>query len=203
MAREGSPWLEVTFDYPPELRIEYREGNVFKGWYSKYQKRFLYDDKMLRSRQIPHSGPLSPGQGALGFGELFVGNLYLDAGYEVMWRYLPKENRRSYEKVCELLGSEAGGQFLAPDSEVGGRAPDLLVFDPESGRFRFVECKAKNERFAHKQVERFAGIEAFLNSPVTKHGAFLSVAGDDQLFPVLPVGQWIHIACVVPAKSGS
>jgi hypothetical protein len=200
MARKGSRWQEVVFQYPEQLRADYRQGKVLRQWYENYQGHYLYDDKMLLSNQIPHDGPPPPGQGALGFGELYVGGQYIEAGYEVMWRYLRKENQRCYRKLCELLGGEEAVRFVAPDSEAGGRAPDLLVFHPETGRFRFVECKGKNEGFAPKQIERFIGIEEFLNRTTANHAGLLSEPNETRLFPPLGEGQWIHMARVVPVR---
>lgn len=200
MAREASLWSEVTYEYPANLRADYREGKVFQQWYEKHQGHFLYCQRMRTSRQIPHSGPLRGGQGALGFVELFVGGLYIDAGYEAMWMYLRKEDERCYHKLCELLGGETAGRFIAPDFEKGGRAPDLIVFNPDTGCFRFVECKNKTEGFSPSQRKRFIGIEEFLNRTSANHAGVLSMPNENNLFPALTTGQWIHIARLVAVR---
>lgn len=189
---EPSNWPEETCTYPACLREEYREGKLFRKWFEKYEGHLLFSERMLTSRQIPHSEPREP----RGFHEFYMGTLYIDAGYEAMSFYRRVEDEASYAKVCELVGGEAVAQFVAPNSENGGRAPDLIVFEPATSRFRFVETKGKSEPFTMSQVNRFTGIETHLNqvSPPLPQPL---CGPDTHLLPPLASGRWIHVARLV------
>lgn len=190
MPPETSAWPEATYTYPPGLREEYQEGRLFQRWFKKYQGHLLFCERMFTSRQIPHSGPLKE---ARGFHEFFMGTLYIDAGYEAMCFYRRVENEACYEQVCKLLGGDAAAQFVAPNSERGGRAPDLIVFELQTSRFRFVETKGRTESFTRSQVDRFTGIEAYLNGVSPPLPQPLS-GSNSHLFPPLSAGRWIHVA---------
>jgi hypothetical protein len=122
---------------------------------------------------------------------------------DVLFYQRKVEDEVCYRKACELFNDADGctdaGQFIVPNKEDGGRAPDLIVFKPGTKLFRFVECKGKYEKFAKAQPSRFAGIERFLNeSSVAKTGPLFDPAYP-QLFPPLSNGQWIHVARLIPA----
>jgi hypothetical protein len=195
-AKEPGTWPEVLYAHPAGLKASYVEGSLFRQWCKKYEGRLLFCDRMLTSGQIPHSGPI---RGPMFFHELFLGTQYLDAGYGAVFFYRQVEDMACYQKACELLGGSAAAQFITPNWEKGGRAPDLLVFDPPTGRFRFVECKGRNERFTPKQVQRFREIEDYLNQTSKAHAEPLTDDRDQRLFPALASGQWIHIARLFPS----
>jgi hypothetical protein len=134
--------------------------------------------------------------------ELLTGIRYLDAGYEALFFYRQVEDERGYQKAFELLGGTEAAEFITPNSESGGRAPDLLVFDPKTNRFRFVECKAPSEPFTERQPQRFTAIEQYLNQTAKRHGPVLSDPQRLELFPILAEGRWIHIARVGPEIAG-
>ena len=121
--------VEQAYPYPSELRARYREGKLFREWYELHRGTLLFSDRMLESRQIPHSGPV---RDAWFFHELFLGIRYLEAGYGALFYYRQVDDAACYLKACEILGDEAAAQFIAPNSERGGRAPDLLIDDPRS-----------------------------------------------------------------------
>jgi len=173
----------------------YRSGLLFQQWRENYRGHLLFCDRMLFSKQIPHSGPIAH---PLFFNELLMGTRYLDAGYEVLFFYRQVEDEACYQKACELLGGNAAARFVTPNSERDGRAPDLLVFAPETNRFRFVECKRVGESFTRKQPTRFATIERYLNQTSDLHGSALADSRDASLLPPLSEGQWIHIARLRP-----
>jgi hypothetical protein len=177
--------------YPVSLKASYLEGNLFRQWCERYEGRLLFCDRMLTSCQIPHSGPI---KGPMFFHELFLGTQYLDAGYGALFFYRQVEDQACYQKACKLFGGSAAAQFITPNWEKGGRAPDLLIFEPPTGRFWFVECKGRSERFTPKQVQRFREIEDYLNRNSFAHAEPLVDPRDERLFPPLAPGQWIHIA---------
>jgi hypothetical protein len=185
---------ESTCAYPRGRRDAYREGKLFRHWVETYRGRMLFCDHMWDSGQIPHSGPV---RDAFFFNELFLGTRYLDAGYEVLFYYRQVDDETCYQKLCELLGGTVNAQFVAPNSEAGGRAPDLLVFDPQNGRFRFVECKGRSETVTRRQLERFASIERYLANLGTCPPA-LADAHNTILFPRLSKDRWIHVARLDP-----
>lgn len=195
--KQETHWPEVRYEYSPDLRTQYKEGKLLSSWVKKYNGHFLFCDRMLTDPRYPFDKPKE----ARGFNELFMAIRYIEAGYEALWYYRKVEDNRSYQKLCELLGGDQAGHAIAPNSEKGGTAPDLIVFEPGTGRFRFVECKGKWEPFTTRQIDRFAGIETYLNDHPPAHAPALSVSADEnhqELFPTLPTGQWIHVARVVP-----
>jgi hypothetical protein len=128
-----------------------------------------------------------------------MGTLYLDAGYEALFFYRKVEDEVCHQKAVSVLGGNLAAQFITPNDETGGRAPDLLVLNPLTKHFRFVECKGKCERFTKSQKGRFAEIERYLNSSSIASNV-LSDSGREDLFPPLAAGQWIHIARLVPSS---
>ncbi len=152
---------------------------------------------MAKSGQIPHGGPL---KNAMFFHELYMGTRYLDAGYEALFFYRRVEDDRCYQMAEMLLGSPAAAQIITPNSERGGRPPDLLVFNPKTGAFRFVECKGRSEPFTPRQEGKFRFIERYLNETGTGRSDPLADPSRRDLFPDLSKGQWIHIARLVPAS---
>ncbi len=190
------PWPETVYSHPRALKDAYRQGILFRQWLESYKGHLLFCNRMLSSRQIPHSGPID---NPLFFNEFLMGTKYLDAGYEVLFFYRQVEDEACYQKACELLGGTTAAQFVTPNSERDGRAPDLLVFDPKTSRFRFVECKRVGEPFTRKQPQRFAAIERYLNQTPHVHGSVLADPQRATLFPPLWEGQWIHIARLKPA----
>lgn len=176
----------------PEEKIAYREGKLFRQWYELYKEgHLLFDEKMLKSRQIPHSGPV---KNPIGFYELFVGIKYLDAGYDAIWYYRDKAR----EKAKELLGGDAAAKEIITKYEYKPQPPDLLVFCPKTKRFRFVECKGKNERLTKSQEEAFPKVERYLNKNRPPCGVALADPRREDLFPPLASHQWIHIVRLVP-----
>ena len=188
-------YIEQFYPYPRELRTRYREGKLFREWCEKYSGALLFCERMFTSRQIPHSGPI---RDAMFFNELFLGTQYLDAGYGALFFYREVEDLQCYRKACEILGGEDAAQFITPNSERGGRAPDLLVYDPRSLRFRFVECKGPSEGYTKNQPGRFRKIEEYLNEKLPKGCQPLADIKHEMLFPILRPGQWIHVARLEP-----
>ena len=72
---------------------------------------------------------------------------YLNAGYEAMVYHRRVEDEACFQKACELFGDADGcmdaGDFIVQNDEIGGRAPDLIVFKPGTKLFRFVDVKGK------------------------------------------------------------
>jgi hypothetical protein len=207
---ESVKWPEVTWFYPPEIKAAYYAGTLFREWFKKYpplapthpKGHHLFRDRMLLGRDIPHSGPIKY---CSYFHEFYLGTQYLDAGYDVLFYHRKVEDELCYRKACELFGDADGctdaGQFIVPNKEDGGRAPDLIVFKPGTKLLRFVECKGKYEKFAKSQPKRFAGIEEYLNNcSALKTGPLFDPAYPE-LFPPLAVGQWIHVARLIPKPS--
>ena len=182
------------FKYDPAVEAMYDEGKQFTRWWDQYCGHFLFCRRMLGSKEIPHSGPL---RHTYFFNEFFIGTQYLDAGYEALVFYRKVEDEACYQKVTELFGGIAAAQFIAPNGEKGGRAPDLIIFDPRTNNFRFVECKREIEQFTKPQVGRFVGIERYLNTSSVA-GKVLSNPNREDLFPPLAPGEWIHIARISP-----
>jgi hypothetical protein len=197
LGQESGSWPEVKFVYDPAIRDSYYAGKQFGLWVEKYKANYLFCERMRGSREIPN-GVRRPGH-TYYFNEFFAGIQYLAAGYEAMVFYRQVEDQKCYQKIVELLGGDAAAQVLAPNSEKGGRAPDLVVFDPQTGKFRFVECKKKNERYTPPQKDRFLGIERYLNNS-RQAGKLLSNPRREDLFPPLALGQWIHVARLMPSK---
>lgn len=187
--------IEQSYLYPKELLIRYRKGKLFCEWCQKYSDALLFCERMFTSRQIPHSGPIHR---TWFFNELFLGTQYLDAGYGALFFYREVEDQQCYRKACEILGGEEAAQFITPNNESGGRAPDLLVYDLRSLRFRFVECKNPKERYTENQPNRFRKIEEYLNKNLPKGSKPLTDMKYEMLFPILPSGQWIHVARLEP-----
>jgi hypothetical protein len=166
-------WPEVTWFYPAEVKAVYYAGTLLREWFNKYPPlsaanpngHYLFRDKMLMGRDMPHSGPM---KGACFFREFYMGMQYLDAGYEAMVYQREVEDGVCFRKACELFGDTGGcavaGKFIVPNDETGGRAPDLIVFKPGTKLFRFVECKGKGENLTQAQPARFTGIEEYLNA---------------------------------------
>ncbi len=197
LLKQETHWPEVRCEYSPDLRTQYKEGKLLSSWVKKYNGRFLFCERMLADPRYPRDKPAE----VRGFNELFMAIRYIEAGYEVLWYYRKVEDERSYQKLCQLLGGDEAVHAIAPNSEQGGMPPDLIVFEPGTGRFRFVECKGKWEVFTTRQRDRFAGIETYLNDHPPAHAPALSVSADEnhqELFPTLATGQWIHVARVLP-----
>jgi hypothetical protein len=207
-SQDSTTWPEVTWFYPPEIKAAYYAGTLFRKWFKKYPPlmpttpngHYLFRDKMLHGRDMPHSGPM---KGACFFREFYVAMQYLDAGYEALVYHREVEDKLCFLKACELFGDTGGrtdaGKFIVPNDETGGRAPDLIVFKPETKLFRFVECKGKKENFTQPQPARFTAIEDYLNKSLgTGTGALFDPAYP-QLFPPLSAGRWIHVAQVIEA----
>jgi hypothetical protein len=187
--------VEQAYAYPAELLTRYREGRLFREWCERYPDALLFCERMWGSRQIPHSGPIS---NVMFFHEFFLGTRYVEAGYGVLFFYRQVEDEACYRKACEILGGEEAARFITPNNERGGRAPDLLVYDPRSLCFRFVECKGKAERYTANQPGRFAEIEEYLNSTLPHGSEPLTDSRHGGLFPRLGPGQWIHVARLEP-----
>lgn len=190
-------WIErtVEFRYPADFKDRYRNGDLFRRWHERYGAgHLLFDEKMFKSRQIPHSGPV---KNAIGFYELFVGIKYLDAGYDALWYY----RDRAREKAIELLGGDAAAKEIITKYECKPQPPDLLVYCPKTKRFRFVECKGKNERLTKAQDETFPRVENYLTENKPPCGVALADPQRGDLFPRLRSDQWIHIVRVVPDKT--
>ena len=170
---------------------------------------------MWTSRQIPNLYRDPPAQRVCYFHEFYAGLQYLYAGYEVMVWYRAVEDRICYEKACELFGgplheqgNSIAGKFIAPNGEREGRAPDLIVFDPATLCFRFVECKGKREKFTARQVERFQDIESHLNKIFPNGERLLDNPRRRDLFPEVPKTRkqppphkWLHIARLEPVQA--
>jgi len=197
----GNGWPEAEYFYSPVVRESYRQGIQFCIWADRYAGHWLFNERMFRSKQIPHGAP-NPNECRF-VNEFFMGTLYLDAGFEVLNFYRAVEHRPSYEKAKELLGGREAIEFINPNGEKRGRPPDLLVFNDQTKEFRFVECKGKNERFSPSQPTRFAAIENFLhdNPPPCGHPLADPEHRWNGLFPPLGQGQWIHIARLIPSNS--
>jgi hypothetical protein len=58
-----------------------------------------------------------------------MGTLYLDAGYEALFFYRKVEDEVCHQKAVSVLGGNLAAQFITPNDETGGRAPDLLVLN--------------------------------------------------------------------------
>lgn len=192
-------WPEIRYTYPPLLEEWYRKGVLFRLWFNLYRGHLLFDARMFSSRQIPHSGRVKD---AYFFHEFFMGTQYLDAGYEALFWYREVESKESYKQARALLGGSDAAEFICPNDERTGRPPDLLVFDPRTRAFRFVECKGKSEPLTKAQPGRFAGIEEYLNQHPPPCKRPLGVTGPlwSDLFPPLAPGQWIHVARLAPSK---
>src|ERR1700730_2800572 len=161
-------WPEVTWFYSPEIKAAYYAGTLFREWFNKYPPlsvaapnwHYLFREKMLHGRDMPHSGPM---EGACFFREFFMGMQYLDAGYEAMVYHREVEDAVCFRKACELFGDADGctdaGKYIVPKDETGGRAPDLIVFKPGTKLFRFVESQ-RREFYATpaKAFHRYRGI---------------------------------------------
>jgi hypothetical protein len=71
-------WSEVTWFYPTEIKAAYYAGTLFREWFNKYPPlsaanpngHYLFRDRMLLGRDMPHSGPM---KGACFFREFFMG----------------------------------------------------------------------------------------------------------------------------------
>ena len=189
--------VEQIYRYPSRLLTRYLGGTLFREWCDTYSGSLLFCKRMHESRQIPHSGPIDH---PMFFNELYLGTQYLDAGYEVLFFYRQVEDEQCYQKACEILGGADAEQFITPNNERGGRAPDLLVYDPESLRFRFVECKGEREAYTANQPGRFLEIEEYLNATLPAGSEALSDSSHMLLFPRLWPGQWIHVARLSPRR---
>jgi hypothetical protein len=198
MSEESVNWVErtVKFPYTAELRVEYRKGKLFRQWYEQYRDgHLLFYEEMFMNAHFPHSGPMND---AFGFHELFVGIKYLEAGYDALWFY---RNEACEKKAKELLGGDAAFKKIITNLECGPQPPDLLVFCPETNRFRFVECKDKNEPFTPRQKEFFPEVEDYLSKNRPPCERALADPSREGLFPPLPADQWIHVVRLVPDKT--
>jgi hypothetical protein len=199
-------WPEVTWFYPAEIKAAYYAGTLFHEWFNKYPPlssanlngHYLFRYKMLKGRDMPHSGPM---KGACFFREFYMGMQYLDAGYEALVYHRRVEDEACFQKACELFGDADGctdaGEYIVPNDETGGRAPDLIVFKPGTKLFRFVECKGNGENFTQTQPKRFTDIERYLNKSLPTGATALSDPAFPELFPPLPEGRWIHVARII------
>lgn len=195
-ASHSPPQLtEALLRYDPALKDAYRDGTLFPQLVQKYPGHLMFCARARSNRQVPYGRPLRK---CWFFSEVLVGTRYLDAGYEVLWYYRQVEDEASYRMACELFGGPTAAQLIIPNSERYGQAPDLIVFDRRSKRFRFVECKRRGERFTPKQLQRFASIEQYLNHTLTRDLSLLTDTDRPSLFPPLAAGRWIHVARVEP-----
>jgi hypothetical protein len=195
MAIGGTPRPEVAYPYPSALRAAYKQGKLFRKWAEKYQGHLLITEKMWKSRQIPHSGPIKDPRFFL---EIYLCTQYLDAGYGALCEYRHCDDPKKYAQVCTLVGGDRVAQLITPNNEKGGRPPDLLVYDLRRPRFRFVECKDGRESLKPTQMRKFPQVEALLNAVMPPEIAPLADARYPLLFPDLPEGHWIHIARLEP-----
>jgi hypothetical protein len=199
-------WPEITWFYPPKIKAAYYAGTLFREWFNKYPPlsgsnpngHYLFRDRMLKGRDMPHSGPM---KGACFFREFYMGMQYLDAGYEAMVYHREVEDELCFRKACELFGDAVGcrnaADNIVPNDETGGRAPDLIVFKPGTRLFRFVECKGRVENFTLSQPKRFTDIEKYLNGPLGPGGEALCDPTHPKLFPPISEGCWIHVARII------
>lgn len=190
--------VEQTYVYPADLRARYIDGSLFQEWWERYEGALLFCPKMRTSRQVPHSGPIKT---PMFFNELYLGTQYLDAGFGALFFYRQAEDEAGYRMACDVLGGDAAAQAITPNSERGGRAPDLLVYDRATLQFRFIECKARSEAFTPSQLRRFAEIETYLNGVLPSEATPLTEPRLQELFPTLRPGEWIHVARLVPSPS--
>ena len=167
----------------------------------KYYGRWPFDRSILNNNQIPHSHRDDHFKVCRSFNELFMAMQYLDAGYEVHLFYRASGECGtdvSYTKAVEVLG-KAYMSILGLGK--GTEPPDLLVVQPGTCKFRFVECKGPSEPPTKGQVKRFLEIEEALNSNPPPCGEPLSdQMREEDLFPRLDPGRWIHVVRVVPYK---
>jgi hypothetical protein len=184
---------EVRLTYASDLRRAYRRGELFPKWRAQYSGHLLFAPRMLTSQQVPNGRPV---RDAHFFHELLVGMLYIDAGYEAIVWYRKAQDPLCHRKLCELLGGADAGEFVGSSYEKGGCGPDLLVFHPTTGAFRFVECKGKTERYTSPQLGRFEAIERYLASGSHRHPPLHDVSTPD-LFPPLAANRWIHVVRLV------
>ncbi len=154
---------------------------------------------MWLSKQIPTPYTLPVSQICY-FSEFFAGIQYLNAGYDVIVWYRAVEDRICFDKARELLTghdskeSKAAIEYILRNDETEGRPPDLIVFDPHTNCFRFVECKREKETFSQTQPTCFGLVETLLNRVFPKQEKLLCNPSRLDLFPMLDPGQWIHIA---------
>lgn len=201
----GNRWPQVNCSYPRELKKRYDKENEFDHWFVKYYGHWPFHESILNSNQIPHShrAPEFSKTGSRGFNELYMAIRYLDAGYEVHCGYRSENEHqcdRSYKMAVEVLG-EAHTSVLGLGK--GPEPPDLLVVQPGTCKFRFVECKGPSEAPTKGQVKRFLEIEEALNSNPPPCGEPLSDPMREDLFPHLDPGRWIHVVRVVPMPQDS
>ena len=192
----GSVYMlpEVRITYASHVRCAYRRGVLFPKWWKRYSDHLLFVPRMLTSQQVPNGAPV---RDAHFFHELLVGMRYIDAGFEAIVWYRKAQDPLSHKKLCELLGGAAAGKFVGSSNESGGCGPDLLVFHPTTGAFRFVECKGKTERYTSRQLGRFEAIEKYLASRSYHHSPLYD-AKMPGLFPPLAATRWIHVVRLVP-----
>ena len=148
---QDAPWPQAVFSYSSEDKASYYDGRLFGIWYKEYQHHLcafgevqhLFRERMLSSRQIPHSGRV---KNTFYFHEFYMGTQYLKAGYDVLFYARKVEDSECYEIASELLGGGDAAQFIFPNSEEGGRAPDLLVFDRCTNGLGSLNVKASTNR---------------------------------------------------------
>lgn len=207
MARTfGKEWTQVTCSYPRDLKKRYDRENEFDHWFVKYYGRWPFHESILNSNLIPHShrDPRFSKNESRGFNEVYMATQYLDAGYEVHFGYRSEKEHqcdRSYKMAVEVLG-KAHTSSLGLGN--GAEPPDLLVVQPSTRKFRFVECKGPSEPPTKGQVKRFLEIEEALNSNPPPFGEPLSdQMREEDLFPRPDPGRWIHVVRVVPMPQDS
>ncbi len=183
--------IETLHRYDPALENAYRQGTLVPQLAQKYHGHLMFCPRTLSNSQVPNGRPLRK---CWFFSEVLIGTLYLDAGYEVLWYYRQVDDQTSYRMACDLFGGPSAAEFIIPNSESNGQAPDLIIFDPTTKRFRLVECKRRYERFTGKQVKRFASIEQHLNHTMDWDKSLLTDPNYPNLFPPLAAGAWIHVA---------
>lgn len=198
-AGSSSPgFTETVLRYDPAMKESYRDGSLVPQLVAKYPEHLMFCARARTNRQVPFGRPL---QKCWFFSEVLTGTRYLEAGYEVLWYYRQIEDQASYRMACDLFGGPAAAQLIIPNSERHGQAPDLIVFDRNSKRFRFVECKQRGERFTPKQLQRFEFIEKHLNENLNRDLSLLTDSNHPDLFPTLEPGRWLHVARVLPHQS--
>jgi hypothetical protein len=198
----GGEWTEVEYRYSSELKERYDNDNEFDHWFVKYMGRWPFHPSILNSKQIPHSHSAAVKDHRF-FNELYMSMRYLDAGYEVHLFYRGKEcgSDESYKKAVEVLGN-AYKTILRFGK--GGEPPDLLVVQPGTTKFRFVECKGPSETPTENQIAFFRHIEESLDNSPPPCGEPLSDPSRPRLFPPPPEGhlhRWINIVRVAPSAA--
>ncbi len=132
---------EMLLYYNPQLKEEWKSGNLKKIWKEKFPKLFTDEDYRIVNNQKSYH-----------FGEWFAAIIFFLQGYHVFIEKYTCGGKRpeQIKKMKEIMGEAVHAKMMQIFPR-GKGAPDLFVFDKESKKFFFVEVKVDKDKSSDEQ----------------------------------------------------